>query len=150
MSLRLEGYVDLPEHVASEGGFDHAAAHRGLRRLYVAHIAHDALAIIDLDSGRYLDSIRALTGIAGSLVVMANLPLAGSPDVIFLEPILRHLFVAIGDPGLIEVFDVDRLERLDAVPTERGAHTIALDLDRHRVYAFLPASHRAAVFAARA
>jgi hypothetical protein len=75
-----------------------------------------------------------------------DLPLSGSPDVIFLDSSLHHLYVAIGDPGLIEVFDVDRLERIDAVETERGAHTIALDLDRHRVYAFLPASRRAAVF----
>ena len=37
--------------------------------------------------------------------VVAELPIAGSPDVIFLDPILRHLYVAIGDPGLIEVFN---------------------------------------------
>lgn len=81
---------------------------------------------------------------------MADLPLAGSPDVIFLDPTLRQLYVAIGDPGLVEVFDVDRLEPVDTVATQRGAHTIALDPDRHRVYAFLPLTHRAAVFAARA
>ena len=79
--------------------------------------------------------------------VIADLPLAGSPDVIFLDPVLRHLYVAVGDPGLIEVFDIDRFERVDVVDTEQGAHTIALDLDRHRVYAFLPLTHRAAVFA---
>lgn len=32
MVLRLEGYVELPEH-RGEGGFDHAAVHRELRRL---------------------------------------------------------------------------------------------------------------------
>lgn len=79
--------------------------------------------------------------------VVVDLPLAGSPDVIFLDPILRHLYVAMGDPGLIEVFDIDRLERVDAVNTERGAHTIGLDAERHRVYAFLPLTHRAAIFA---
>lgn len=63
---------------------------------------------------------------------------------------LRQLYVAIGDPGLIEVFDIDRLKRVDVVETERGAHTIGLDPDRHRVYAFLPATHRAAVLAAEA
>jgi hypothetical protein len=51
--LRLEGYIDLPEH-AGPGGFDHAAVHRGLRRLYVAHTANDALDVIDLDAGRYV------------------------------------------------------------------------------------------------
>jgi DNA-binding beta-propeller fold protein YncE len=80
--------------------------------------------------------------------VIADLPLAGAPDIIFLDPTVGHLYVAIGDPGLVEVFDVKRLERIGVVATERGAHTIGLDLDRHRVYAFLPATHRAAVFAA--
>ena len=79
--------------------------------------------------------------------VIADLPLAGSPDVIFLDPVLRHLYCAIGDPGLIEVFDIDRFERVDVVDTEQGAHTIALDPDHHRVYAFLPLTHRAVVFA---
>jgi DNA-binding beta-propeller fold protein YncE len=82
-----------------------------------------------------------------SHTVVADLPLAGAPDVIFLDPALRRLYVAIGDPGLIEVFDVDRLEQVDSVAPERGAHTIGLDPDRHRIYAFLPESHRAAVFA---
>jgi len=301
--LRLEGYVELPEH-RGEGGFDHAAVHRELGRLYVAHTANDAVDIIDLDKGRYVDSIVGLTGVAGALVseawdlvftsnrgedtiaildarhphslvkvpvglrpnglafdpvrrtllvanvgdpadpashslsivdtyravlrasipvagrtrwtvfdptadrffvniadppsivvleggdptrvsatieipaagphgleideasrlycacdaghlvvlappaykAVADLPLAGSPDVIFLDRAVHHLYVAIGDPGLIEVFDVDLLERVDAVPTERGTHTIGLDPDRHRVYAFLPATHRAALF----
>jgi hypothetical protein len=40
---------------------------------------------------------------------------------------------------------MDRLAKVDAIATECGAHTIGLDPDRHRVYAFLPASHRAAV-----
>jgi DNA-binding beta-propeller fold protein YncE len=305
VSLRLEGYIDLPKHLGQDG-FDHADVHRGLRRLYVAHTANDALDIIDLDAGRYLESISGLTGVAGALVdeasgvvftsnrgedtigifdsrtpwslvkvpvgrrpnglafdpgrgtllaanvgdpadptshtvsivetksdlrmspipvagrtrwtvfdpttdqffvniadpptistvagadptrlsgtieigaagphgldvdatgrlfcacdagrlivlspgdhgVLADLPLGGPPDVIFLDETLDRLYVAIGDPGLIEVFDTARLEHIEAVPTERGAHTIGLDRDRHRVYAFLPESHRAAVFAA--
>ncbi len=307
MTLRLEGYVDLPEH-RSAGGFDHAAVHRGLRRLYVAHTANDALDVVDLDKGRYVDSVSQLTGVAGALVdeqsglvftsnrgedtvgifdarspgsltkvpvgvrpnglafdptrrtllaanvgdpadpttytvsvvdadratmiasipvpgrtrwtvfdpmadaffvniadpasivvvdgaeptrvartievgaagphglevdeagrlycacdagrlfvmapasyaIVAELALAGSPDVIMLDRVLRSLYVAIGDPGLVEVFDVDRFERVESVATEPGAHTLGLDADRHRVYAFLPTTHRATVFAARA
>jgi len=304
MGLRLEGHVELPGH-RGEGGFDHAAVHRELRRMYVAHTANDALDVIDLDESRYVESIDGLTGVAGALVaesrglvftsnrgedtvgifdarrprslatipvgrrpnglafdpgrrtllvanvgdpaepsshtlsivdtdraamtvsvpvagrtrwavydpgadrfavniadppsivivegaelsrvsrtisipaagphglelddsgtlycacdsgrllvlapppshdIVADLPLAGSPDVIFLDPILRHLYVAIGDPGCIEVFDIGGFERVDVMETERGAHTIGLDVDRHRVYAFLPLTHRAAVF----
>ncbi len=304
MTLRLEGHVDLPEHRAA-GGFDHAAILRGLRRMYVAHAANDALDVVDLDEGRYVDSIEGLIGVAGALAdeqsglvftsnrgedsvgifdarnpdslarvpvgvrpnglafdptrrtllaanvgdpadptthtvsivdtdraamvasipvpgrtrwsvfdptadaffiniadpasivvvdgaeptrisrtieagaagphglevdgngrlfcacdvgrllvlepptyhAIADLPLAGSPDVILLDPNLDRLYVAIGDPGLVEVFDVRGLERSDAIATEPGSHTIALDVDLHRVYAFMPMSHRVAVFA---
>jgi hypothetical protein len=38
------------------------------------------------------------------------------------------------------------MRRKEAVPTESGAHTLALDRKRSKVYAFLPRSHRAAVF----
>jgi DNA-binding beta-propeller fold protein YncE len=305
VSLRLEGYIDLPAH-RGPGGFDHAAIHRGLRRLYVAHTANDTVDVIDLDELRLVDSIGGLAGVAGALVsesgnrvftsnraedtvgildlahprsivkvavgrrpnglacdparktllaanvgepddaashtlsivdveraamtasipvagrtrwtvfdpasdqffvniadppsivvvagsdptrlsrhieipaagphgldidrsgrlfcacdagrlivlapstyeVLADLPLGGVPDVIFLDQALGRLYVAIGDPGVVEIFDVNRLARVDAVPSERGAHTIALDLDSHRVFAFLPGSARAAVFRA--
>jgi hypothetical protein len=38
------------------------------------------------------------------------------------------------------------LRKLKTVPTEKGAHTIAFDKARNKVYAFLPQSHRALVF----
>ncbi len=78
--------------------------------------------------------------------VLADRPLSGPPDVVFYNPILQHLYVAVGDPGVIDVFDTIRMERIETCPTEKGAHTIALDAPRGRVYAFLPESHRAAVF----
>jgi hypothetical protein len=54
--------------------------------------------------------------------------------------------VAVGDPGVIDVIDVGEMRRLEVVSTEAGAHTLALDRKRAKVYAFLPQSHRAAVF----
>jgi DNA-binding beta-propeller fold protein YncE len=78
--------------------------------------------------------------------VLASRALSGAPDVIFFHARRSRLYVAIGDPGVIDVFDTDRMERVEVVPTERGAHTIALDEDREKVYAFLPETHRAAVF----
>jgi hypothetical protein len=54
--------------------------------------------------------------------------------------------VAIGDPGVIDVIDVKTMRREEVVATERGAHTLALDRKRSKIYAFLPQSHRAAVF----
>jgi hypothetical protein len=70
----------------------------------------------------------------------------GAPDVVFVDAVLRRIYVAIGDPGLIEVFDIDRFERVEQVVTEAGAHTLGLDTEGHRIYALLPRTHRAAVF----
>ena len=74
------------------------------------------------------------------------LELSGAPDVIFHDHELAHLYVAIGDPGVIDVVDTAQWRQLETIPTERGAHTLAMDETAHKIYAFLPASHRAAVF----
>src|SRR5262245_25638919 len=94
--------------------------------------------------GRALVVLDARTG-----AVLTRTDLAGAPDVIFFNRELKHLYVAIGEPGLIEVFDTDTLRRLEAVRTEAGAHTLGFDQGRHAVYAFLPGSHRAVVYADR-
>ncbi len=72
--------------------------------------------------------------------------LSGPPDVIFYNSRLHHLYVAIGDPGMIDVFDTDTMKLSQTVKTEVGAHTIAYNPEIGRVYAFLPASHRAAIY----
>jgi DNA-binding beta-propeller fold protein YncE len=77
-------------------------------------------------------------------VLLASL--SGAPDVIFLHPRSRRLYVAIGDPGVIDVVDIGAMRREEVVPTEPGTHTLALDRRRRKVYAFLPQTHRAAVF----
>ena len=83
---------------------------------------------------------------AGSGAELARAELTGVPDVIFFNPARRHLYVAIGDPGLIEVFETDGMRRVEVTRTEVGAHTLAFDQARHTVYAFLPSSHRALIF----
>ncbi len=73
------------------------------------------------------------------------LDLSGPPDVIFLNQALDHLYVAIGDPGVIDVIDTAAWRRVETVLTEPGAHTLAMDDEARRVFAFLPRTHRAAV-----
>jgi DNA-binding beta-propeller fold protein YncE len=302
--LKLLTTIDLPAH-RQPGGFDHAAVHLAAQRLYVAHTANDALDVIDTAADRYVESIPALTGVAGALVceeqgllftsnrgentigilslddpasmtkiavdlrpnglaydpdhhlllaahvgdpqipgsftvamvdvavrrkvasipvpgrtrwavfdpaahvfyvnisspaqiividprhpdrvarqidvpgegphgldlditkrrlycacdgrqllalnpengqVLGQASLAGSPDVIFLNPALDHLYVAIGDPGIIEVYTAGDLSRIQTIQTERGAHTLGFDSLQNKIYAFLPGSHRAAVY----
>jgi DNA-binding beta-propeller fold protein YncE len=107
---------------------------------------------LDLDAakGRLLCACDAgvlLAIDAASGRVLGDVALSGAPDVIFLDPQSGHLYVAIGDPGVIDVIDIGTMHRAEVVATEAGAHTLALDRRRRKVYAFLPRSHRAAVFA---
>ena len=83
---------------------------------------------------------------AASGSALGDVHLSGAPDVIFLHPQLGRLYVAIGDPGVIDVIDIGAMHREEVVSTETGAHTLALDRKRNKVYAFLPKSHRAEVF----
>lgn len=99
------------------------------RRLYCACDA-GVLLELDADSGQ----------------ILGTEPIAGVPDVVFLNLSLGRLYVAIGEPGVIDVFDTGRLRRHETIATEPGAHTLSFDATRHRVCAFLPASHRAAVY----
>ena len=82
----------------------------------------------------------------GSGDVVASLPLPGVPDVVMHDPDLRRLYVAIGEPGVVCSFDSERLEALEQVATEEGAHTLGWDPDGHSLYVFCPASGGAMVF----
>ena len=81
--------------------------------------------------------------------VLTQVELAGMPDVIFFNGERRHLYVATGDPGLIEVFETDKMRCVETVQTEPGAHTLGFDASRNTVYAFLPNTHRASIYADR-
>ncbi len=72
--------------------------------------------------GRALVTLDRLEG-----QLLDQQPLAGAPDVIFFNPALQHLYVAIGDPGVIQVFDTQTLQLLETVATEQGAHTLGFD-----------------------
>lgn len=106
---------------------------------------------LDLDlQGRRLfcacDSKQLITLDADSGTITSQLELSGVPDVIFYNATLHHLYVAIGDPGVIDVFDTSAMRLLQTVATEKGVHTIAYDSERNKIYAFMPATHRAAVY----
>jgi DNA-binding beta-propeller fold protein YncE len=106
---------------------------------------------IDLSGHRLLcacDEGKLVSINARSGEVLGMLDLSGAPDVVFLSQSLAHLYVAIGDPGVIDVIDIGAWRTVETVPTGPGAHTIAHDHDSNRVYAFLPQTHRASVFQA--
>lgn len=72
--------------------------------------------------------------------------LTGPPDVMFYNSRLHHLYVAIGDPGVIDVFDTETMQLAQTAKTEHGAHTIGYSQEGNKVFAFLPKTHRASVY----
>jgi len=93
--------------------------------------------------------VRRQGAARGRLAVRAVLSehaISGVPDVVFHNAAFRHLYVAIGDPGVLDVFDTETLRRLESVPTERGAPPRSASTQPATpCYAFLPDTHRAAV-----
>lgn len=104
---------------------------------------------LDLASGRLFCACDAgvlVTIDAASCKVLSERPLSGKPDVIFFNRARQHLYVAVGDPGVIDVFDTRSMTSLGRVETEAGAHTTALSPGGDRLYVFLPRTHRAAIY----
>jgi len=99
-------------------------------RLYVAC---DAGALVEMD---------ALTG-----DVLSQWPLPGVPDVTFFNPASGVVYVAIGDPGVVQSVDPRNGASTEFV-TGRGAHTTAL-VAPDQLYVFAP-SHRGALILAGA
>ena len=84
---------------------------------------------------------------AASGNVVAQVPIAGAPDVVFFNPRRDRLYVAVGDPGVLQVIDTAARRMVETIPTGKGAKTLGFDAKREHVFAFLPATHAAAVFA---
>jgi DNA-binding beta-propeller fold protein YncE len=122
--IGIKRVVSIPQ--AGAHGLDIDVARR---RLYCA--CDDATLVeVDADTGAIVTTDR----------------IAGTPDVVWFNAALGHLYIAIGDPGVIEVFATAPLRRLETVTTESGAHTTSFDATRNLIAAFLSATHRAAVY----
>jgi DNA-binding beta-propeller fold protein YncE len=123
-----------PDRIAHTIAVPHAGAH-GLDhdpatdRLFCACDA-GVLVTLDAASGKILD----------------EKPLSGTPDVVFFNRQRQHLYVAVGDPGVIDVFSTVSMARLATIETEAGAHTTALSPAGDWLCAFLPRTHRAALY----
>ncbi len=105
---------------------------------------------LDLDQ----EGRRAFVACDGGSVVMldtatgselAKVPIAGAPDAIWHNHQLGRLYLAIEDPGVIEVVNTETMTVEQQISTEVGAHTTAYDALQQRLYVFLP-SCRVAVY----
>jgi DNA-binding beta-propeller fold protein YncE len=98
---------------------------------------------------------RALIACDGGAVVALDLatgqelgqvPIAGGPDAIWFNRHRKRLYVAIAEPGVVDVVDIEAMVVVQQVETERDAHTTAFDAARQRLYVFLPSSCQAAIY----
>jgi DNA-binding beta-propeller fold protein YncE len=140
-------------------------------RVYVA-IQSPAL-LLAIDAGTFAESSRIEVGAAGphglaligrrlfcaadsgelAVVELANdvrvvkrLPLPGAPDVVMHDERGKRLYVAVGSPGTVTVFDTERLANVQTVETDEGVHTVGWDPASAQLYAFAPRRGGALVF----
>ena len=89
-------------------------------RAFLACEGNELMTVFDLDKN----------------VPIAFLPLAGGPDVIKFDPGLRRIYVACYS-GAISVFhedDADHYRKLEDFGVQHAVHTVAVDLQTHRLY----------------
>jgi DNA-binding beta-propeller fold protein YncE len=92
------------------------------------------------------DAAQLVVIALASGTVVTVTPLAGPPDVIWRNELRGLLYVGIGDPGCVQVVDTVSYRVIDEISTEPGAHTLAFDTIRQRLYVFLPKTGRVAVY----
>ena len=92
------------------------------------------------------DSGVLVTLDAGTGKVLDQSKLSGVPDVVWFNPARQQLYVAVGDPGVVDVFDTRTMKSLGTAATEKGAHTTAFPPAGDCLIAFLPQTHRAAIY----
>jgi len=95
---------------------------------------------IDRAHGRLFSAcgngVMAVTSMAAHAVV-ARVPIGEGADGAAFDPALHLAFATNGGDGTLTVIRQDAADRytvLQALPTQRGARTIALDPATHRVY----------------
>lgn len=90
-------------------------------RAFLACEGNELMTVFDLDKNQPI----------------AFLPMAGGPDVIKFDPGLKRIYVACSS-GAISVFqmdDPDHYRKLEDFPVQKKVHSLAVDLQTHRVYA---------------
>jgi DNA-binding beta-propeller fold protein YncE len=126
-------------------------AHRPDRIARTIPVPADGAHGLDFDpaTGRLFcacDAAVLVTLDARSGKVLNQGKLSGVPDVVWVNPRRQQLYVAVGDPGVVDVFDTTSMQSLGSVATEKGAHTTAFPPSGDALYALLPTSHCAAVY----
>lgn len=113
--LRLVTSVDLPKY---SGDFDHFAADVSGNRLFLAAEDHGTLEVFDLQSTKWLRTIKGFD----------------VPHSILYLPASRKLFVTDGGESMSKVLSSPELQIVKKVALVPGADSLAYDAQAHRAY----------------
>ena len=113
--LRLVQTISMPN---VKGRRDHMDVDVKGNRLFVAGLENGTLEVVDLQSGKWLRSLRGFKKPQGVLCVEE----------------LNKLFVASGDDAMLRVFRGDTLELLDSIHLEPGPNRVVYEPHGKLVY----------------
>jgi DNA-binding beta-propeller fold protein YncE len=107
--------IPLPN---GNGRIDHLALDVAHRRLFVAELGNNSVAVVDLDQRRLLSRITGLD----------------EPQGVAFYPPLQRLFITGGGDGTLHAFDASTLARLGGLDLGDDADNIRIDLQADRLY----------------
>ena len=113
--LKLVKTVELPKY---SGDFDHFAADVQGNRLFLAAEDHGTLEVFDLNTTKWLKTIKGFE----------------TPHSILYLPASQKLFVTDGGDGMSKVLSAADLQVLQKVTLVPGADSLAYDADARRAY----------------
>ena len=113
--LKLLTSVDLPKY---SGDFDHFAADVSGNRLFLAAEDHGTLEVFDLQSSKWLKTIKGFD----------------TPHSILYLPASQKLFVTDGGESMSKVLSFPDLQIVQKVALVPGADSLAYDAQAHRAY----------------
>jgi len=166
-TLEIQGKIPLP---GCKGRIDHLAFDPEQRRLFVAELGNDTVAVVEVDARR-LDrrlvnhdrpqgiayfaplnriyvadggdgTVRSYDAATFKLVTSARL--SGDADNVRIDPVARRVYVGYGDGGLA-VFDPDSLQRLGDIPLKAHPESFQLSSADDHIYVNLPDAKQIAV-----
>ena len=113
--LKLVTSVDLPKY---SGDFDHFAADVSGNRLYLAAEDHGTLEVFDLQSTKWLKTVKGFD----------------TPHSILYLPASQKLFVTDGGESMSKVLSSPDLQVVKKIALVPGADSLAYDAQAHRAY----------------
>jgi hypothetical protein len=115
--LSLERIIPLG---VVKGRIDHMAMDLGRKRLFVAELGNDSLAVVDLAAGKLEKRLNGLK----------------EPQGVAFSPKTDRLFVANGGDGTVAIFSGDDLGRIEKISLGDDADNIRVDQDGNIVVGY--------------